>query len=911
MPKKYIFYLVGLLLLAGLGYYGFSKWTEAREKVDLWTLVPDDAVFVIESGNHADMVDRLKRTQIWESLSEVTYLRRLEENLVLVDSLADNRETLFKFLGDKKVLSSVHVTGKSDFELVFYLPISTVKEHRYMRTLVENLEKNGQFEHTTDQYQGTTITSFRNQANRQSLSYFTYRNNLILSSSPALLEGIVRRIKRKQFVSVAADFKNINYLNQEKVYANVFINYRNLPPFLNLFVKPELQPDLEYLCGLSRNSMLEFRLENNKLFLNGFSNPETLSQTFFEHLSGQKPKPMALEQLVSNRVAFFMHFGLDKAARLRQYKGAKLPELLPEYKAQTDTLAQLFGGELGLAYLQTFNPNTSPEKVIFAQTSAPAHVLKRLNALALDINLLNKTVPYKEQKGSYVIRMVPVKDFPQRLFGRLFRGFGQCYFVDVQQYIVFADNPAALRSVLNDIEAGNVWGKSVAQKAFLEETQHETNFSVFLNSENAWPMLSRYVNTDKRESLLRNENLIKDFNQFSLQFSQVEKQYYTTILLRQQDALAIEDLQADTFEIEKTIPFRSKLIAGPFAVRSPLNRGLEMMVQDSGSVLHNVSYEGRITWSDTLNEAIKGEILQAPFGSDGKTKYLFATSHKIHCLDRNGKDVENFPYFLPDSLHLQRLTILDFNKNGDHKLLVDDELGNLFMFNETGDLLPGWEPRSLDSRLAVAPQYFRVGSKNVIVVVLENGLVYALDEAGETYPGFPFSVRASVRSGMFGKPGSNLQKSEMTLVTLRGEVITFNLAGEILKRHQLVRPDRNATFELIPENAGKSYLIARQSLGRVTLLSPDFKLLLERNFFTSSRKIVQYYLFGGDNVVYVITETGPQKTYLFDVKAQPIGNRVIENRSPVKLFYNDITREFQLYKIFGRELKKITLERKN
>ncbi|MFC5272206.1 hypothetical protein [Adhaeribacter terreus] len=911
MPKKYILYLVGLLVLAGLGYYGFSKWTEAREKVDLWTLVPDDAVFVIESGNHADMIDRLKRTQVWESLSEVTYLRRLEENMVLIDSLADNRETLFKFLASKRVLSSVHVTSKNDFELVFYLPISTVKEHRYMRTLVENLEKNGEFEHSTHQYQGTTITEFRNPATRQSLSYFTYRNNLIMSPSAVLLEGIIRRIKRKQFVSVAADYKNINYLNQEKVYANVFINYRNLPAFLNIFVKQELQPDMEYLCGLSRNSMLEFKLENNKLFLNGFSNPETLSQTFYNHLSGQKPRPMELEQLLSNRIALFLHFGLDKARRLRQYNGAKLPELRPEFKAQTDTLSQLFGGELGLAYMQTYNPNASPEKVVFAEAKVPDNAIKRLNTLALEINLLNKTVPYKEQKGNYTIRMVPVKEFPQRLFGKLFRGFEQCYFVAMQQYVVFADNPATLRSVINDFEAENVWGKSVAQKAFLEETQHEANFSVFLNSENAWQMLSRYVNNEKRESLLRNESLIKDFNQISWQFSQVEKQYYTSILLRQQDAQATEDLPSDTLEVEKTTPFPSKLTAGPFAARSPLNRGLEMLVQDSNFVLHNISYEGRITWSDSLNEAVKGEILQAPFGSDGKTKYLFATSHRIHCLDRSGKEVESFPYYLPDSLRLQRLTILDFNKNGDHKLLVDDDLGNLFMFNEAGDLMPGWEPLSLESRVAIAPQHFRVGSKNVIVVVLENGLVYALDEEGETYPGFPFSIRASVRSGMFGKAGSNLRKSEVTLVTLRGEVITFNLAGEILKRHQLVRPERNATFELIPENSGKSYLIARQSLGRVTLLSPDFKLLLERNFFTSSRKIVQYFLFGGDNVIYVITETGPQKTYLFDVKAQPVGNRVIENRNPVKLVYNDITREFQLYKIFGSELKKITFERKN
>ena len=779
-----------------------------------------------------------------------------------------------------------------------------------MRTLVENLEKSKLFTHSSYQYQDIQIGTFRNKSNGQALSYFTYRNNLIMSPSPVLLEGIVRRIKRKQFTSVASDFKNVNYLKQEKVYANVFINYRNLSPFLNMFVKQELHPDLEYLCGLGRNSMLEFRLENNKLFLNGTTNPETLSQTLYQHLANQEPKALEMTQLLPNRTAFFMHFGLDETRKLRQYKGPELSLLQPDFQAQTDTLARLFGGEIGLVYLQTFNPAVSPEKIILAKTTDPENALKRLNKLALDLNLQNKTVPYKEQKGKNIIRMVPVLELPKRLFGNLFRGFAQCYFVAVDQYIVFADNPVALRSLLNDLDNDNVWGKSVAQKAFLEETQPKANFSVFLNSVNAWQLLNRYVQPEKREGLLRNENLIKDFNQVCWQFSKAGNHYYTSVLFRQEDASAEEELSADTIQAEKNTSFHNALISGPFPVRNPLNRSIEMVVQDSGFVLHNVTQDGRIAWSDSIGEPIKGKVLQVPYGSDGKTKYLFATSHQVHCLDRNGREVENFPYYLPDSLRLQHLNIFDFNKAGDYKLLLDDESGNLFLFNEDGDLMPGWGPKRLENRLATSPQHFRIGSKNVVVVVLENGLVYALDETGDTYPGFPFSVQASVRGEMFGKPGSNLRKSEVTLVTFRGEVITFNLAGEITKRHQLVRPERNATFELIPDASGKSYLIARQSLGRITLLSPDFKLLLERNFFTSSRKIVQYFLFGGDNVVYAITETGPQKTYLFDVKAQPIGNREIENRAPISLFYYDLKKEFQLYLIHDNELKKIALPRK-
>ncbi|KAA9340756.1 PQQ-binding-like beta-propeller repeat protein [Adhaeribacter soli] len=908
MPKRFIFYFGVLLLLAGLGYYGYSKWEEAREKVDLWTLVPDDAVFVIESGNHTQFIDRLKRTQVWESLSEVTYLRRLEDNLALVDSIGGRKGDLFRFLGPKTMLTSAHVVSKTDYDLVFYLPISTVKEHRYVRTLVENLEKNKVFQHSSHTYQGIQVTELKNLNNAGVISYFSYRNNLVISQSPVLLESIIRRIKRQQLASVKAGFKNINYLNQEKVYANVFINYRNLPPFLRLFFKPELQPAIEYLSGLCRNSMLEFKLENNKLFLNGFSNPEDLHGTFHEHIAGQKPKQFLMQQFIPNRMAVLLHFGLDQTSRMRQFNNPG-PELNTPMSALTDSLANFFGGELALGYLQTYNPAASPEKVAVAQLAAPLKALALLNHMVSVQNQEAGTIPYKEQKGRYTIRMIPEPELPRKLFGKLFSGFEQTYFVQVENYVFFADDVVTLRSLIADIDAENVWSKSVAQKAFLEETQHETNFSLYVNSENAWNMLNRYVAPDKRTSLLRNEDLITDFNQFSLQFSAVDKQYYTSILLRQQDALAIEDQKADTFEIEKSVAFRSKVIRGPFPVRNPLNRSLEMVVQDSSLVLHNVNADGKITWSDSLQQALAGEVIQATFGSDGKTKYLFATENKIHCLDRSGKEVANFPYYLPDSVQIQRLTVVDWDNHGDHRLLVDDDLGNLYLFDEAGDLQPGWQPVKLEARLAAEPQLVRVGAKNVVLAVLENGYVYALNEEGEPYPGFPFSVGGPINSGAFGKAGVNLRKSEFTLVTVRGEVITFNLSGEITKRHQLVRPDRYARFTLIPESHKKSFLIARQSQGRVTLLNPEYRLLLERNFFTSSPKIVQYFLFGGERIVYVITETGPAKTYLFDGKAKPIGNLVIENRMPVSLFYNEPTDQYQLYKVYGRELKKISIKR--
>ena len=136
----------------------------------------------------------------------------------------------------------------------------------------------------------------------------------------------------------------------------------------------------------------------------------------------------------------------------------------------------------------------------------------------------------------------------------------------------------------------------------------------------------------------------------------------------------------------------------------------------------------------------------------------------------------------------------------------------------------------------------------------------------------------------------------------------FNLEGEVLKRDQLLRPNRTTTFELVPEAQGKSFVIARQDLGRVTLFDQDRQQVLEHRFVTSASKLVQYFHFGGDRRLYAVTERGPQKTYLFNSRGQVVGNQPIDNSLPVTVLYNDSNNRYTLYKAHRNELKALVFK---
>lgn len=347
MPKRIVFFFIGFVILASLAYYGFNRWKGSREKVDLWTLVPDDAALVLETQNHQELMEHLQETELWQSFSLLPFAQRFEEDMAYLDSISPGSQRLTRFLNEKNILTSLHVTGKTEVAFVFYVPVSSVGEHRFLRTLSENINKSDIFEEDSRDYQGMLLTDIKNNRNGRSFTYFTYHNNIILSESPVLVEEIVRRITRGKPKSIAAEFQNTNYLNQPEVYANVFVNYRALPDLLGLFLEEKLMPEVRYLSTLCQNGMLELKLERNKIFLNGFSTPELLKNSLHREMEPQKPQPLGVRAYLPNRTAMLLHFGLQEIERLRQQQATNKSV----YAATLDSLAQTLSDEAALAYI--------------------------------------------------------------------------------------------------------------------------------------------------------------------------------------------------------------------------------------------------------------------------------------------------------------------------------------------------------------------------------------------------------------------------------------------------------------------------------------------------------------------------------------------------------------------------------
>ena len=914
MSKKLLVLLSGLFFLAALASYVYYRRTVAAVPVDPWALVPDDAVLVTATRDQPTLVRHLKETQVWDNLTAVRYFQSLENTVVLIDSLTGSRNGVLRFLGRKHILTSVHVTGPGRFDVLLQVPVGSVREYRQVRSLVDALARDPHFRVRTRDYEGTLLTDISEVGTGHGLTFLNHRNHLVLSSSAALVEAVVRRLAAPEQPTVAADFQNTDFFRLRNVDATLLVDYRRLPQLLGVFFRADVVPGIGTVTSLARNGQLEMTLAGNKVVLSGFSNPETSAGSLHEQLRGQPAQRLRMAEILSLRTALLVHLGIGPAGILRGAQPARpVPDTLGAAVGPLlDSLTAGLSKEVALAYLAPPTARVKPGRLALLWCAQPRRQALLLGQLRRAVG----ASPSFERVGSFRIHQTGVPELPARLLGPLFAGFRQPVVAVVGSYLVFGDDAATLRAWLQDVAAGNVWTRSPTQVAFLQDTQPLARLSVVLDTRNAWNLLLRGLVEERRAGLLRNESLFKRFPQVALQLvpaaneQEQGAQYFAQLLLRHPLVGPAVARPQGSFGTGSVLAFKTPLAGVPLLVPVAGATQPGVLVQDAAQVLHYVTPENVVAWSDSLPGPLVGRVQRRTVA--GRPGYLLATAGQLHFLDQQGRPAPRFPLNLPDSVRATSLSVSPAGAFGAPRLLVAGGGGNLFLYDTNGNAYPNWQPKRLDFNLAGPPLYLVVGGCDVLVVLLENGYVYAFDQQGGVYPGFPISMGARLQGeALVETAGPTLGRTRLTAVNQHGERVSFTLAGDIVGRRRIATWSRNSVFRLVPDQQRRSYVVAREAGGQLDLYDAAGRRLLSQRFLTSDPKTVQFFDFGERRRVYAFTEAGPGKAYLYDWQGRLLGGQPFESRAPeIGLDYEAAANTYHLYRTVGSELRRTGLELK-
>ena len=926
MSRKLLALLVAAFFVLALATYVYYRRTLAAVPVDAYALVPDDAVLVLATHDHPALVQHLQEAGVWDNLTGVRYYQRVAGQLALADSLDNGGRPvvapaggrprgLLALLGKKLVLSSLHLTGPGQFDLLYQIPLESVREYRQARGFLETLARDPRYTLSTRPYDGYELDELSARAGGR-LTVLNYRNHLLFSTNAALVEAVVRRLGHLDAPTVRAGFGATDLLRLSDVDATVLVNFRRVPALLDVLFQPGTHARLDQVLALARDGLVGLRFSPGQLAFTGFANPETAANSWQQPLRGQPaqalrpladvlPLPAALVLVVAGQLPPTPPPAADPAAARRP----------AGYGPALDSLRASLGPGAALAYLTTPAPGVAPAQVLVARCQSVAATGRWLARL----RRLGGASPAFSRVGSYEVRAAGFEAAP--LLGPLAAGVSAagspalCTAL-VGNYLIISDENS-LRRYLGEVAAGQVWSRSAAQVALLQQTLPQARLTVLADVRQGWNALLGYLAEDRRAGLLRNESLLQHFPQVAWQLLPPDlaaeegrpgSQYFAQLLLRHPGQGPVADSAATSGAGTR---FRTALAGRPLLLPALANAidgsaPGPVVVTDSLGVLHLLPAGAAAQpWADSLPGPVVGLGPRLVRG-----RLLLATAHNIHWFSpADGQPAPGFPLNLPDSV-----TVAAVAAGTSPRLVVATAHQDLLLFDTNGRRYPGW-PRHLEAPLAGPPALLTVAGRDVVVAALRNGYVYAFDQAGGRYPGFPVSAGAHLDGPLLATAGPTLARSQLRLVNQHGELLTITLSGDITARRRVATWSRTATFRLVPEAGGRagSFVVVRQDGGQLDVFSPGrVAPLLSRQFITSGDKPVQWFDFGGAHQVLALTEPLPGQVWLFDGQGRPLGTGSPtpalaawpSTGTGVALRYDAARQRYQLLRLVRRELRR-------
>lgn len=844
--KKPLFITILLFGLIAGGYFAYNHYF-AKPVTAAWDLIPSETVLVYESSPCTSCVQAIKNSPVAEIIRKTSQHSTKDSITVLQDLILSFQQS---------TLVSLHLTRKDEFDFVYYLPYTPGFAQKFNSALETMAAIKGSGLKTRI-YNSITINelSFAGRV----FSWVTIDEQWAGSFSPVLIEDVVRTYDNQEnsFRSVVGNIYQLPRIKNDG--GNLYVHLSNLSELFSLFTSEKPGP---LLGGFGHSALLDSKIADNRIVLNGFSSPAAKSNLFLSSFQEQTPVPFALRNVISNRTMMVTSYGISDGSKffkrlnetVKNPSTDSLTNLFKTYNIDGSKLYQGFSGEVALCLLEG-RKESFTSLLLVHDTKGTARWKEMLSKVSASV--IADTV-FIDRYSSYEIFNLPVYQFPQKLFYPLVTGFDNSYYTFIGNTLCIAEDIEELKKFLSDIDQENTWGKSVEQNKYLETTLLESNISLFINTPRMWTVLGNNLKPKWKQFITDNENLLNSLGMGAIQFSHLNDTYYTNISW----VLSEYKPSGKPKNTDRYITTFESGISKLFATRNHNDKSGELLLQDSSNYLSLVGQDGKVEWKIQLDGFIQGDVQQIDYLNNGKLQFYFVAAGAIHLIDRLGNPVNPYPIKITENI-VDFVSVVDYDHSKKYRFLIASGNGKIWMYDKEGKNLEGWQPRSVDEGLSTAPNHHRILGKDYLLAVRKDGVVFLMNRRGELIKNFPLDLNTRVSGDYFLDRGRNSAETNFIVVSPDGVRYQFNMQGKITGKEVLVKNAPEAMFSLIAEKEGKSYVIIRKEPKQFSVFNEAGKEIVKSDYISGNTE-VNYYAFGNGKEYITVTDKGQQLSYIFD-----------------------------------------------
>ena len=884
---------------AGLFYYQHYYSISGGKPVNA---IPPDAAFFIEADVSSGIIDKFSKTPYWKDLQQSNFFKKMGNRLHEFDSVVQADKDLENLLSKEKLIISAHVTKANEFDLLFLMNLPITGQEDFATNMIKKLT-GSDVDPVERSYEDVSIK----EISLQEGSTFTYsvsKNVFIGSFTAFLTEDAIRQQKvGGKFFGNDKSF-NANYakfLQDDKSGCTIIINYANLPGFLAVFKDINKSSSFSLIDNFASWSFLNLAISDSSFYCLGNTLVKD-SSSFTFNLREQKPVDLSLIKILPKKTAAFICTGLSNketffnsyakylsSSDLNSANRALLNKIKSDYKfSAEDKFYGITGYEFALLVTEPASTNYDNNCYFILKTGNASKAKKMLQALSVLVDQKQNEITKQEKYNGFSLGLIRLQGVIPALYGNVFRRINKMYYTFIGDNIVFANQAASLRSLIDDYAAGSLLVKDEEFKSVSSQLSLTANYFLYSRIPASQYLFKAVLSGEWNHQLDSANNYFSRWRSFAYAIKNENKNLVTQSLLKynakknSDGATLLWSAQLDT-----------SLSMKPQVIYNASANERDIMVQDDANNLYLIDNSGNIIWKKQFPEKIISDIYTIDLYKNNLSEYLFNTANYLFVTDDKGNPVSNYPIRLPAPAS-NSITAFDFDSTRDYRTYIACTNGKIYGYEGNGKPLSGWNFNYVAGIIHQPVQSFSISGKKYLIASDDRGSIFILDRTGQSVVNVPEKTIRKANADFYTDTNGGVTNF-ITLDTL-GNIINISMNGKTERKTvEAVTLSDNFLFNDMDGNGSPDYVFTEDD--QVSSYTNSFALIFDCSLKGIKADGIQYFKLKDQKPVVGIYNESSNKIFLIDYKGNFLKGFPVKGSTPISIGY--LTDETKLNLVAG------------